>query len=128
KGRHRKLPNSTLSWSRIPSQGSGISLLTDTEDGGISARRSEPSHHRSEEDSLFKGKIDPRLIPTDSAPGFEIADVQTLSQLLKSGFQMAVLLSLPFRGIRRWKRQLQNKGEDLKTWELVSHGRNWTST
>ena len=25
---------------------------------------------------IFKGKIDPRLIPTDSAPGFEIVDAK----------------------------------------------------
>jgi len=37
------------------------------------------------------------------------------SQLLKSGFQMAVILLLLFRGIRRWKRQLQNRGEH--SWE-----------
>jgi hypothetical protein len=36
--------------------------------------RAKPSQKRGK--LTFKGKIDPRLIPTDSAPGFEIADVQ----------------------------------------------------
>ena len=77
---------------------------------------------------IFKGKIDPRLIPTDSAPGFEIIDAKITESAVEVWLQMAVLLLLLFRGIRRWKRQLQNGREDSKTWESVSRGRNWTST
>ena len=33
-----------------------------------------PSNRRAK--LTFKGKIDPRLMPTDSAPGFEIVDVK----------------------------------------------------
>jgi hypothetical protein len=66
----------------------------------------------------FKGKIDPRLIPIDAAPRYEIVDAKVTDRLPKSGFQTAESLSLRFRGIQLWKLQVQNSAGHSRIGEL----------
>jgi hypothetical protein len=44
---------------------------------------------------IFKGRIDPRLIPTDSAPGFEIVDAKITESAVEVWFSDGRIIITP---------------------------------
>jgi hypothetical protein len=66
----------------------------------------------------FKGKIDPRLILTDAAPGYEIVDAKVTETAVEVWLSDGRVNSLRFRGIQLWKLQVQNSARHSRIGEL----------
>jgi hypothetical protein len=76
----------------------------------------------------FKGKIDPRLIPTDSAPGFEIVDAKITESAVEVWLSDGRIIITPLSwyptleaATPKQRRRFENLGVGLAWEELDLH-------
>jgi len=67
---------------------------------------------------IFMGKIDPRLIPTDSAPRFEVVD-RVMRRLPRFLLPKATVMR---RMSRKRRSCLKGSGANLKSWPCGGNG------
>ena len=76
----------------------------------------------------FKGKIDPRLVPTDGAPGYEIVDAKVTDSAVEVWLSDGRVIITPLSwyptlqsATPKQRKVFENLGVGLAWWELDLH-------